>query len=114
MAEGSAGRFRLVGSSPAPLVMITEELRDRWEAAYRLYTDTVDSHGAHATASASWQVARAWRDIAEHAGSLPWWLRAALETAAEAYEEQAREFNRQAHTAEHGSAQRDGAWRHGR
>ena len=39
-------------------------------------------------ASASWSVAAAWRQIAT-ATTLPWWILAALESAAAAFESQA-------------------------
>ena len=42
-------------------------------------------------ASASWAVAAAWRQIAT-ATTLPWWTVAAIESAAAAFEAQAREY----------------------
>jgi lysozyme family protein len=42
-------------------------------------------------AAASWAVAAAWRQI-ETATTLPWWTLAAIESAAAAFEEQARKY----------------------
>jgi hypothetical protein len=42
-------------------------------------------------AAASWAVAAAWRQIAA-ATRLPWWVLAAIESAAGAFEAQAREY----------------------
>jgi lysozyme family protein len=42
-------------------------------------------------AAASWAVAAAWRQI-EGATTLPWWTVAAIESAAAAFEEQARKY----------------------
>jgi hypothetical protein len=74
-------------------------LVDGWEAAYRTYGHASEALGrsgdgdpaaAWRLASASAEVAVAWRRIA--AGSqLPWWLLAAVESAAQAFESQARE-----------------------
>jgi hypothetical protein len=46
-------------------------------------------------ASASWDVATAWRDIAT-ATALPWWSLAAVRAAADAFETQARDWHAQA------------------
>ncbi|MGW5053147.1 hypothetical protein [Actinokineospora sp. NPDC004072] len=87
--------------------MPPQESRERWEAAYRRYAAAGESTGpfarqAELTAAASWEVARAWREIAQSA-SWPWWLSAALDAAAEAYEDQAREYDRRAREARQGS-----------
>jgi hypothetical protein len=42
-------------------------------------------------AAASWAVAAAWRQIAATT-TLPWWTLAAIESAAAAFETQAREY----------------------
>jgi hypothetical protein len=78
-----------MSGAPGPLVQ-------RWEAAYRRYTTesehvrfaTDPSQVAAAMASASWEVATAWRDIATST-ALPWWTLAAVRAAADAFEAQA-------------------------
>jgi hypothetical protein len=71
-----------------------------WEAAYRQYgrawettarCGKSDPTAARDMAAASWAVAAAWRQIAS-ATQLPWWVLAALESAAGAFESQAREY----------------------
>ncbi len=71
-----------------------------WEAAYRCYdhawettarTGKDDPAAAREMAAASWAVAAAWRQIAT-APTLPWWTVAAIESAAGAFETQAREY----------------------
>jgi len=73
-----------------------------WEAAYRQYGhawETTARSGkdnptaAREMAAASWAVAAAWRQIAT-ATTLPWWTLAAIESAAGAFEAQAREYER--------------------
>ena len=71
-----------------------------WEAAYRQYgrawentarTGKGDPVAAREMAAASWAVAAAWRQIAT-ATTLPWWALAAIESAAGAFESQARDY----------------------
>jgi hypothetical protein len=71
-----------------------------WEAAYRRYghaweatarSGKGDLIAAREMAAASWAVAAAWRQIAT-ATALPWWTLAAIESAAGAFEAQAREY----------------------
>jgi hypothetical protein len=71
-----------------------------WEVAYRRYgrawettarSAKGDPVAAGEMASASWAVAAAWRQIAV-ATTLPWWTLAAIESAAGAFEAQAREY----------------------
>ena len=71
-----------------------------WEGAYRQYAQVSEMAGRmHADdpavawhmATASWAVASAWRDLAA-VGRLPWWALAAVESAAEAFESQARHW----------------------
>jgi hypothetical protein len=71
-----------------------------WEAAYRQYgrawentarSGKGDPVAAREMAAASWAVAAAWRQIAA-ATTLPWWTLAAIESAAGAFESQAREY----------------------
>jgi hypothetical protein len=75
-----------------------------WEAAYRQYgrawentarSGKSDPVAAREMAAASWAVAAAWRQIATAtatATTLPWWALAAIESAAGAFESQAREY----------------------
>ena len=74
-----------------------------WEAAYRRYghaweatarSGKDDPNAAREMAGASWAVAAAWRQIAA-ATTLPWWALAAIESAAGAFEAQAREYETQ-------------------
>jgi len=46
-------------------------------------------------ASASWDVATAWRDLATRA-VLPWWVLAAVRAAADAFEQQAHDWHARA------------------
>ena len=82
-------------------VMSASEKSTRvWEAAYRQYgrawettarCGKSDPVAAREMAAASWAVAAAWRQIAV-ATRLPWWALAAIESAAGAFESQAREY----------------------
>jgi hypothetical protein len=81
--------------------MVPDEIKKRWETAYRKYImawrrcdmSTVDDEVAGAIASASSEVAAAWREL--HArGGLPWWSAAAALTAAEAFDTQATDWAR--------------------
>ncbi|WP_199433868.1 hypothetical protein [Qaidamihabitans albus] len=80
--------------------MVTKKQVRAWEEAYRHYgatsdlvarTREVDAATAQDMASASWAVAAAWRSIAGNR-DLPWWMLAGLESAAQAFEEQARDW----------------------
>ncbi|SFB29132.1 hypothetical protein SAMN05216266_107292 [Amycolatopsis marina] len=80
--------------------MATKKQVRAWEEAYRHYGSTselvartrqVDAATAQDMASASWAVAVSWRAIAGNP-ELPWWMLAALESAAQAFEEQARHW----------------------
>jgi hypothetical protein len=71
-----------------------------WETAYRQYgrawemtarCGKGDPAAAREMAAASWAVAAAWRQIAD-ATRLPWWVLAAIESAAGAFESQARDY----------------------
>lgn len=81
-------------------VRASEKSIQAWEAAYRQYGHAwettarcgkSDPTAARDMAAASWAVAAAWRQIAS-ATRLPWWVLAALESAAGAFESQAREY----------------------
>ena len=81
-------------------VRTSEKSIRAWEAAYRQYGHAwettarcgkSDPTAARDMAAASWAVAAAWRQIAS-ATRLPWWVLAALESAAGAFESQAREY----------------------
>ncbi|MGQ0719895.1 MAG: hypothetical protein ACT4NP_21750 [Pseudonocardiales bacterium] len=80
-------------------VMASDKSTRAWETAYRQYgrawettarSRKGDPAAAREMASASWAVAAAWRQIAS-ATTLPWWTLAAIESAAAAFEAQARE-----------------------
>ena len=81
-------------------VMASAKSTQVWEAAYRQYgrawentarTGKGDPVAAREMAAASWAVAAAWRQIST-ATTLPWWVLAAIESAAGAFESQAREY----------------------
>lgn len=81
--------------------MVTKKMVRAWEEAYRRYgtasdqvarTREVDAATAQEMASASWAVAAAWRGIASDR-ELSWWMLAALESAAQAFEEQAQDWH---------------------
>ena len=63
--------------------MAPEQLVSAWENAYREYSDDAETD----VADVSLEVATAWRALAENA-ELPWWLSAAVRSAAEAFERQ--------------------------
>ena len=80
--------------------MASEKTTRVWEAAYRQYgrawewtarCGKEDPAAAREMAAASWAVAAAWRQIAS-ATTLPWWALAAIESAAGAFEFQARDY----------------------
>ncbi|GLZ38523.1 hypothetical protein Acsp05_21470 [Actinokineospora sp. NBRC 105648] len=77
------------------------EMVKRWQEAYRRFGQAYeatakrppgDVNAARELAEASWNVAVLWREIAGTAG-LPWWLLASLNAAAQAFEQQARDWN---------------------
>lgn len=81
-------------------VRVPEKSIRAWESAYQQYgrawettarCGKSDLTAARDMAAASWAVAAAWRQIAS-ATRLPWWVLAALESAAGAFESQAREY----------------------
>ncbi len=81
--------------------MASEKSTRVWEAAYRQYgrawettarTGKSDPTAAREMATTSRAVAAAWRQIAS-ATTLPWWALAAIESAAGAFESQARDYD---------------------
>jgi len=98
--SGQPRRGKLPAKNTDDISVATEKSIREWEAAYRKYghaSELVarsigdDLAAAWGMASASWQVAQAWRELAA-AQRLPWWLLAAVESAAEAFEAQARDW----------------------
>jgi hypothetical protein len=94
--------------SAAGVVAVPEPYVRVWEGAYRQYGQVSemaarmpadDPAAAWHMATASWNVAAAWREIAT-VGRLPWWLLAAVESAAEAFESQARDWEARENSAE--------------
>lgn len=71
--------------------IVSEDLIRAWEDAYRRYGSAVGAN----VAPASRAVALAWRDIA-CTSRLPWWVLAAVESAAEAFEDQAEHWEARA------------------
>lgn len=71
--------------------MVSEDLIRAWEDAYRRYGSAAGAN----VAPASRAVALAWRDIA-CTSRLPWWVLAAVESAAEAFEDQAEQWEARA------------------
>lgn len=80
--------------------MAADQCTRAWEGAYRHYgriweltarSPKGDPAAAREMASASRAVAAAWRQIAA-ATTLPWWTLAAIESAAGAFESQARDY----------------------
>lgn len=81
--------------------MVSEDLVEGWEAAYRRYMEAskisvVSFAGnpdvAREMMMASHGVATAWHEM-ESTPDLPWWTLAALSTAAQAFEQQAKEWS---------------------
>ncbi|AHH94888.1 hypothetical protein [Kutzneria albida] len=78
---------------------VSPVLVDRWQKAYRSYQEVGVRAGLrsatvadlNAMVSVSRDVARAWRALGEVDG-LPWWISAAVDTAAQAFDGQAREW----------------------
>lgn len=99
------------------VVMMSEPLVTRWEAVYRDYglaSEMVDSSepgdGAVARhmARASRELALVWREMAGEP-HLPWWLVAGLRAAAQAFENQARDWGARAkHVETPGGARHGG------
>lgn len=86
----TAGRVR-IGGKRESMEAVSEDLIRAWEDAYRRYGSAAGAD----VAPASRAVAMAWRDIACTSG-LPWWMLAAVESAAEAFEEQAEQWEARA------------------
>ena len=79
--------------------MASDQSTRAWEAAYRQYgrawettarSRKGDPAAAREMAAASWAVAAVWRQIVA-ATTLSWWTLAAIESAAAAFETQARD-----------------------
>jgi hypothetical protein len=93
------------GTQPVPgsegdVMKASDKSTRSWETAYRQYgrawemtarCGKGDPAAAQEMAAASWAVAAAWRQIAA-ATRLPWWVLAAIESAAGAFESQARDY----------------------
>ena len=98
---GAPGRNACTQSATSTAsVMASDNAVRAWEACYRRYghaweatarSGKGDPVAAREMAAASWAVAAAWRQIAT-ATALPWWALAAIESAAGAFEAQAREY----------------------
>ncbi len=91
---------QLVSGCKGDVMRASEKSTRVWEAAYRQYgrawettarCGKSDPAAAREMAAASWAVSAAWRQIAA-ATRLPWWVLAAIESAAGAFESQAREY----------------------
>ncbi|PZS20823.1 MAG: hypothetical protein DLM60_08230 [Pseudonocardiales bacterium] len=91
-----------LGSGSGIDVTASEKSTRVWEAAYRQYgrawemtarSGKGDPVAAREMATASWAVAAAWRQITT-ATTLPWWALAAIESAAGAFESQARDYEK--------------------
>lgn len=104
--SGAAG-WAFFGPLGEEQVMIPDELDARWRAAYAVYTQAAagvgDGEGyapeaARVMASASWEAAQLWREIAATPG-LPWWALASVRSTAEAFEAQAHDWNGKAEIA---------------
>jgi hypothetical protein len=116
-------RLRTVPSSPdqprhgrriaGPVPAVPEPFIRSWESAYKQYGHVNEMAGrlpsddpaaAWQMATASWEVAERWREIAGVV-RLPWWLLAAVESAAAAFEAQARYWDARENSAESDSDQ---------
>lgn len=84
--------------------MVPAKLVGIWENSYRAYGRAVehiaragatDRQAAWDYAHSSWSVAAAWRQLAA-SSELPWWALAAVQSAAQAFEEQARTWDQRA------------------
>jgi hypothetical protein len=87
------------------VAMVPDELVRRWERAYRRYVEASkasmvagDQQAARQMALASRQVAVIWQEI-DARSDLPWWMAAAVSTAAQAFEFQARDWTARAELA---------------
>jgi hypothetical protein len=99
VSDPPQGGAQLLGTGDREVRASEKSIRT-WETAYRQYGHAwettarcgrSDPTAARDMAAASWAVAAAWRQIAS-ATRLPWWVLAALESAAGAFESQAREY----------------------
>lgn len=101
---GARARLR----SPTPrkgsaVLRVPEQMVKRWESAYRFYQEAnliagsgrVSEVAVADMVRASREVATAWRAFS-YVDELPWWAVAAVATAAQAFEGQAREWERRA------------------
>lgn len=86
----TANRVR-IGEKRESMERVSEDLIRAWEDAYRRYGSAAGAN----VAPASRAVALAWRDIA-CTSRLPWWALAAVESAAEAFEDQAEQWEARA------------------
>jgi hypothetical protein len=68
--------------------MVVQYMILAWEDAYRKY----ESAEVNDVGAASRAVATAWQELAEYS-ELPWWLCAAVRSAAQAFEHQAQEWD---------------------
>lgn len=83
------------------MVTVPEPMVTRWEGAYRFYEQANAVAGSGRVnevvvadmVRASREVAAAWRVFTRLDG-LPWWVLAAVTTAAQAFDAQAREWER--------------------
>jgi lysozyme family protein len=86
-------------------VVVSENLVQRWESAYRRYSNASrtavsasgagEPNAAREMAEASREVAAAWHEI-ESQADMPWFVLAAFVAAAQAFEFQARDWNARA------------------
>jgi hypothetical protein len=99
-ARRTAGGSTGTDAGSEESVIGSDQCARAWEAAYQHYghiweltarSPKGDPAAAREMAAASWAVASAWRQI-EAATALPWWAVAAIESAAAAFEEQARKY----------------------
>lgn len=83
------------------MVNVPESMVTRWEGVYRYYEQANKIAGSGRVNAvvvadmvrASREVAAAWR-VFTRADGLPWWVVAAVTTAAQAFDTQAREWER--------------------
>jgi hypothetical protein len=99
-AFGSAGRPPATPwQKGAGAVMVSDVLVQTWQAVYREYISAVqtarteDSRDRAVMARLSADVAALWRQMVADTPDMEWWETAALTTAAEAFEGQAREWS---------------------
>lgn len=93
-------RHRAPSTTTEVTVVTAPSLVDGWESAYRAYGLASDNLGrvGDSDPGALWRMSRtsgavavAWRRIAG-SSQLPWWMLAAVESAAQAFEAQARDW----------------------